>query len=88
MRRPQGYATITDPDLALVELDTFTCAHCNKITHVKPHERAEDLGGLCKLCMGLICSSCVATGICDPFENKLRREEEHYHTLKSYGLIG
>lgn len=85
MRREGGYATITDPEKPLVELSTFTCRHCCRITHVKTKHRAEDLGGLCKICMGLICSECVGKG-CDPLEEKLRREEERYRALRSYGL--
>lgn len=86
MIRPQGYATITDPENPTIEIDTFTCAHCNRIKHVKPKERPEDLGGLCKVCMGLICGSCVETGKCDPFEEKLKRMEDRDRTLREYGI--
>ncbi len=86
MRKPQGYATIVDPDAPTVEMDTFTCAHCNCVKHVKPRERPEDTGGLCKQCMKLICAQCVERGHCDPFEEKLRREEARYHALRSYGF--
>lgn len=86
MRREGGYATITDPEKPLVEISTFTCVHCCRITHVKSKQRPEDLGGLCKICMGLICSECVGKG-CDPLEEKLRREEAKYQSLRSYGLI-
>ena len=36
MLRPQGYATIVDPDALLVEYDTVTCCHCGKIVFTKP----------------------------------------------------
>jgi hypothetical protein len=72
MRRPGGYARIDDPDRGRQEFDTFTCAHCNRITHVKPKARPEDIGGLCKVCMGLICAACVGDA-CVPF---LRRLDE------------
>lgn len=85
MRRPGGYATITDPDKPLVELDTTTCAHCQKVTHIKARARPEDLGGLCKACMGLICQHCVGKG-CDPFEKQLERSEARQEALRSYGL--
>lgn len=84
MRKPQGYACISSPD-GIREADTFTCAHCQRITHVKSGAKAEDLGGLCKSCMGLICSHCVGKG-CTPFEKVLEREEARYHALRSYGL--
>lgn len=75
MRRPQGYATLTDPDVGVTERDTMTCAHCNCIKHVKPQERPEDIGGLCKVCMGLICANCVGKQ-CIPFMEKVDRLEK------------
>lgn len=84
MRRPGGYAIETNGDGSLVESDTFTCGHCNKIQRVKPMSRPEDIGGLCKQCMTLICTECLG-GQCDPFEEKLRRHEARYHALRSYG---
>ena len=74
MLRPGGYARIDDPDRALVEFDTFTCAHCNRVTHVKAHARPEDIGGLCKQCMGLICPRCVGEP-CAPFLKRLEDME-------------
>ena len=100
MRRPQGYACLTLPQKAIVNLDglkceevpegvieadTFSCGHCNRITHVRPRQDPSEIGGLCKVCYSLICPYCVGRG-CDPLEAKLEREEERYHTLRSYGL--
>lgn len=82
MLRPQGYATITSPN-GLAECDTFTCAHCNAIKHVKPKERPEDIGGFCAVCGKLICANCVGKG-CDPLEEKLKRMEASYHARRSY----
>ena len=85
--RPKiGWACLSDPDQGVTEWDTFTCAHCQYVTQVKAYAKPEDMGGLCKVCMGLICSKCVGKG-CDPFEKKLERMEAKYHTLRSYGLI-
>src|ERR1043166_363694 len=70
MRNPGGYACIVEPDRPARECDTFTCAHCNRVTHVKARARPEDIGGLCKQCLGLI----GATGVgqaCGPFGKKL-----------------
>lgn len=36
MRRPDGYATILDPDAPLIERDTAQCAHCGCIITTKP----------------------------------------------------
>ena len=74
MLRPGGYARIDDPECAPVEMDTFTCAHCNRITHVKARRRPEDIGGLCKQCMGLICPACVGEP-CVPFLKRLEAWE-------------
>lgn len=75
MRNPMGYATWTSPDAPVKERDTYTCGHCNRVKHVEPKQRPEDLGGLCKMCMKLICPVCLKPGTCDPFEKKLERME-------------
>lgn len=85
MRRPQGYACISEPEQNK-EFDTFSCGHCNCIKHVKPMQRAEDMGGLCKQCMKLICGPCLNLGTCDPLEKQIERMEARDHTLRSYGL--
>jgi len=74
MRNPGGYACIVEPDRPTRELDTFTCAHCNRVTHVAPRARPEDIGGLCKQCMGLICPACVGKP-CVPFLKRLEQME-------------
>lgn len=84
MLRPQGYACVVDPDTGTKECDTMTCGHCQRLTHVKPKMRPEDMGGLCKVCMGLICSSCVGHE-CVPFLKRIEQEEERYHARRSYG---
>ena len=90
MRNPGGYGIITSPvpsalhfdgrrrehmRAGIFETDTFTCFHCNTVTHVKPRMDAADMGGLCKVCMKLICVHCVGKG-CDPMEEKLKRAED------------
>ena len=93
MRKAGGYLTIYDPDphkgagqKALVECDSFTCAHCNTVVKVKPLCDAADAGGLCKQCMGHICKGCYAIGSCTPFEEKLRLAEHRQMVLRSYGF--
>lgn len=100
MRNPGGYSFVCTPvetvadfdkvtketiDPGTFERDTFTCKHCNRVTHVKPRMDAASLGGLCKICYGLICPFCVGKG-CDPFEAKLERQEARQLALRSYGL--
>jgi hypothetical protein len=83
MRNPGGYAVVTDGD-SVREADTFTCAHCNSIVIVKAGQKAEDVGGFCRMCMDLICPRC-ADGPCVPFEKKLEAQEAAYHARRSYG---
>ena len=85
MRRPQGYALLTDPEKGIKEADTFSCSHCNRIVHVKPKADPADMGGLCKCCMRLICPACVGKA-CDVLERKLERQEASYQARRSYGL--
>lgn len=84
-RNTGGYACIEEPDKPRREADTFSCGHCNSITHVKAKADPTELGGLCKVCMKLICCKCVGKG-CDPLEEKLRRWESKQDSLRSYGL--
>lgn len=68
------------------ELDTFQCGHCGRHHHVRPRQRPEDIGGLCKQCMRAICPTCVDTGRCEPLEKKLAMAEERDRTRRSYGI--
>jgi hypothetical protein len=86
MRRPGGYAVITDPDAPVREIDTFTCGHCNRVVHVPPRCDPATLGGQCKMCMTLICPACAGKPGCDPFEKKLERMEARGRALRSYGF--
>ena len=86
MRNPGGHVRITSPD-GIREADSFTCRHCGAIRIVRAKERPENLGGLCRLCMGLVCPACVALARCDPLERKLERAEAAYEARRSYGMI-
>lgn len=84
MRNPGGYLIGTSPD-SVDEHDTFTCAHCNKIVIVKHKSRPEDMGGLCKICMGLTCPQCTGHS-CRPFEEQLKKWEASDAARRSYGI--
>jgi hypothetical protein len=56
MRNPGGHACIVDPEGGHQEFDTFICARCNRITHVRARA---SMGSLCKACMGS-CAEAVA----------------------------
>jgi hypothetical protein len=83
MLKPQGYATIVS-DRGVTECDTFTCNHCQRIVHVKPKARPEDLGGHCRQCDKLICSNCVSQGFCAPWEKQMQQMEEREAARRSY----
>lgn len=75
-----------NPDGPAIEQDSFTCGHCSKVEFVKPGQRGEDIGGLCKVCMNLICSECTDKLTCDPFMRKLERSEAADRMLRSIGM--
>lgn len=96
--KPQGYATIVSPNSGEAKLDGFqcddvrtgtneydttTCNHCNAVTHIKARMRPEDIGGLCKACMGLICPKCL-DGPCVPFLKKIEAMEQRDYIRKQY----
>ncbi len=97
MRNPHGYATIVG-DLAgdaptvveggvrhiEPEIDTFTCGHCNRVKHIKPRCDPADLGGLCKICMSLVCPKCYAKRSCTPWEEQMLRSEAKDAARRSY----
>lgn len=85
MRKPGGWSFITDGDTGRVsENETFSCKHCNRVVQVQARTDPADVGGLCRICNGLICPQCVGKG-CDPLEEKLRRWEASYDARRSYG---
>ena len=86
MRNAGGYLSGTGPTGLVCEMDTFTCKHCCSVKQVAVRQRPEDIGGLCKCCMGLICGPCVDKGTCDPLEEKLKRMEARQDAFRSYGL--
>ena len=88
MRKPLGYATVVEPDKSLVERDTVTCAHCQRIVFVKPGTGStvylipqptgsprEEMGAFCRRCMAPVCLECNEDGRCLPFERQLEQAE-------------
>lgn len=82
MRNAGGYLQITE-DGRVREHDSFSCRHCNRVTFVKVRQKPEDIGGLCKICMGLICPACVGEP-CVTLEARLQAQEASYHARRSY----
>ena len=101
MRNAGGYAFVINPtpgkikldgsrvEMAcegITEYDTFTCGHCGCVKHVRARERPEDLGGLCKQCMKLICPLCVDEGHCTPLMKRIEEMEEKDYRRREYGV--
>jgi hypothetical protein len=72
--RSGGYGVMTGPCGEKTETDSFTCKHCNTVVFVAARQRPENLGGMCMVCMGLICPRCVGKS-CTPFEKRLEQME-------------
>ena len=85
MRNPGGVFISSGP-AGDHEVDTFTCAHCQRVTQVQPKERPEDLGGFCTCCAKLVCASCHAAGVCRPIEKWLEQQEAKADRRREYGL--
>lgn len=89
LRTPTGYATITDPDRPLVERDTVSCGHCQRVIFVQPRTAATTYlvvdrrsgqltptpGAACRVCMRPVCLACDALGRCLPWEAQLAQSE-------------
>lgn len=79
--RQRGFVEVSGPT-GTETYETFTCGHCGNIKKVPQRARPEDLGGVCRLCMSMICGGCCTTGKCDPLEAKIKRQEDRSRFLK------
>lgn len=99
MRRPQGYATFSSPDAPVIERDTASCGHCNRVVFVKPGTAStvylfpqmqgpdkEEPGAMCRVCMRAICLACCAQGSCTPLERRIEQMEARRRMLRAIGL--
>lgn len=86
LRQQGGVSTLIGPWGTPTEQETFTCFHCNRIVFVTHKAAPEDVGGLCKHCMKLVCPDCVDQGVCAPWEEQMLRAEARQEALRSYGM--
>lgn len=100
MYRPQGYAVIADPDapMPVLERDTVTCGHCQRIVETKAGTVAtvylvfdgqryhEEPGAGCRVCMRAICLPCYEKGTCTPWERRMEAIEARDRFLRSAGI--
>ena len=73
MRTPGGYLMVVQPDTPLIERDTFTCCHCNRVVIVKPGSGMQR--GWCFMCGKPHCGSKRCSAGCLPFERRLEAWE-------------
>ena len=83
--RQRGFVEVSGPN-GTEQYETFTCGHCGAIKKVPHRAKPEDLGGICKVCMSMVCGPCVATGKCDTLEAKLKRQEDRARFFKQVGV--
>lgn len=89
MRNPGGYAFLTSPvpsqaklpglrcvevDAGILEIDTYTCCHCNLVIHSKAGTQADEY--FCRGCMARICPGCADLP-CIPFMKKVEEAERN-----------
>lgn len=90
--KSKGYGFAVGPPGTVLEHDTYTCGHCQRLVTVTPFQDPASIGGLCKICMSLICPGCVGRGArgepCTPWEKKMERMEARDRFLRSAGLDG
>jgi hypothetical protein len=75
MLRPGGYSLLIDPETGTIEQDTFTCAHCQKVTFLKALVRPDEQGGFCRKCMALVCAHCAGKP-CNPIMKQVEEWEK------------
>lgn len=85
-RKVQGYAVIVDPSAPLVEMDTITCCHCQRVVVIKASADVLEKTGWCMRCMKATCGPCADLGKCTPFEKHLERMEARAATARSLGF--
>lgn len=99
-RQVSGYATVVDPDAPILERDTITCFHCQRVIWVKPGSVAtvylifdrlawrwtEVPGAFCVRCMHPICPACGDLGRCTPWEQQLEVSEARDRLRRAAGV--
>jgi hypothetical protein len=99
-RQVTGYATVVEPDQPIVERDTITCGHCQRVIFVKPGTAStvylifdrtrwawiEEPGAFCRTCMSAICLPCCDAGRCTPWEQRLEASESRDRLRRAAGV--
>lgn len=78
MQKPGGVGFYLDHLGKVTEVETSTCAHCQKITDIPSRRRMTDVIDICRACMRLICADCAGKP-CTPIMRKIEAMEERYY---------
>lgn len=83
-RRTGFFVRGEGPDLRPVEYETFSCGHCQHVTHVAHGSTLFDLGSFDRRCMRPLCKKCTAEmaqgAECKPFEKRHEEQAKLFHT--------
>ena len=102
MRRPQGYVYVSNVDDGKVlERDSITCCHCNRVVLVKPGTGGtvywypqlsgppkEEAGARCACCDAPVCLTCHADGRCLPLMKRIEAMEGRRVMWTMVGMSG
>lgn len=82
--KPGGVGQYFGPE-GQVEIETSTCAHCNRITDIPNRRKMHEQVDICRSCMKLICLEC-ADKPCTPFMKRVEEAEERGYRLRQMGI--
>ena len=83
MRNPGGNISMIGPEGQFEERDTYTCAHCQRITILASKQPPH---GGCRICGGNICSGCLGKS-CTPWEKQMDDAEARQDFRRELGLL-
>ena len=94
----RGTITESRKSTTVIERDTATCGHCNRIILIKAGTGAttylipqvhgpdrEEPGAMCRVCMRTVCLHCHADGRCTPLERRIEEMEARGRFLREAG---
>lgn len=82
--KPGGVGLAFGPD-AVVEVETSTCAHCQRITDIPSRRQMQNVVDVCRNCMRLICDECAGKP-CTPIMKKIEAMEEAYYRRRQMAM--
>jgi hypothetical protein len=73
------------PEGNVLELPTYTCAHCERIVFINSvRTRSREV---CRRCMRVICDPCHGTGLCEPYIKIAEDLANAAYHAGSFGLL-